>query len=219
MFKILQFFALIHFISGQNLTKPSKDPNEGKIVGGTPARIESRPFQVSLQRLGFHMCGGSIVASNIILTAAHCVSPNQANFYQIRAGSATWRSGGVTMGVKTVKIHPKYNPQTMDNDVAILELVGNLPYDARVQPIKIPSKELVAPDGTNLVVSGWGTMRSGVNTIPNGLRSAIVPVVNRFICESQYGEEAITPQMICAGKPNTDSCQGDSGKFRVIEHH
>lgn len=45
---------------------------DGKIVGGEPAEIEDYPYQISLLAYGSHSCGGSIIAPNKILTAAHC---------------------------------------------------------------------------------------------------------------------------------------------------
>lgn len=48
-----------------------------RIIGGRPINVSKLPWQVSLQRrvaFGFfHICGGSIIDSKWILTAAHCV--------------------------------------------------------------------------------------------------------------------------------------------------
>lgn len=203
-----QFFIILYvsyIINALSL----EEPNEGKIVGGSPARIQAHPHQISLQRPGwYHTCGGSIIAPNLILTAAHCIYNKNVQTYQIRAGSAMRYSGGVTIPIKNGQIHPEYNPDNNDNDVAILELTGNLKFSTTIQAIKLPPKNFVVPDNMNLVVSGWGTMKAGAATSPNGLRAAIVPYVNQTYCSSKY---FITPRMICAGKFNKDSCQGDSG--------
>lgn len=47
---------------------------DGRIVGGADAQDGQFPHQVSLRQLSSHICGGSIIAPQIILTAAHCVT-------------------------------------------------------------------------------------------------------------------------------------------------
>lgn len=49
-------------------------PLGGRIVGGDDAQVGQFPHQVSLRQLSSHICGGSIIAPQIILTAAHCVT-------------------------------------------------------------------------------------------------------------------------------------------------
>jgi len=46
----------------------------GRIVGGADAAEGQFPHQVSLRQLSSHICGGSIIAPQVILTAAHCVT-------------------------------------------------------------------------------------------------------------------------------------------------
>lgn len=45
---------------------------DGRIVGGEPTVIEKHPYQVSLQLLSRHRCGGVIISKNYVLTAGHC---------------------------------------------------------------------------------------------------------------------------------------------------
>nr|AEI58579.1 serine protease [Eupolyphaga sinensis] len=52
----------------------SNEPQlDGRIVGGSTTTIQNYPYQVSLQYGGSHICGGSIISANYVLTAAHCI--------------------------------------------------------------------------------------------------------------------------------------------------
>jgi trypsin len=58
-----------------------------QIVGGVPAQQGDFPFIVSLQTGGSHFCGGSLLNSTTVLTAAHCAQAVSATSVTIRAGS------------------------------------------------------------------------------------------------------------------------------------
>lgn len=45
---------------------------DGRIVGGEATTIEQHPYQISVQILGSHWCGGSIISDRYIVSAAHC---------------------------------------------------------------------------------------------------------------------------------------------------
>ena len=64
-----------------------------EIVGGqiAPSPI---PWQVSVQNGGQHFCGGTILDTFTILSAAHCFKRDSVDGYSIRAGSTKWSSGG-----------------------------------------------------------------------------------------------------------------------------
>merc|ERR1711913_212006 len=67
-------------------------------------------------------------------------------------------------------------------------------------------------EGTDCIVSGWGTTSSG-GSLAKILQKVTVPVVSDKKCREDYGEDAIADSMICNGydKGGKDSCQGDSG--------
>ncbi|CAO1393902.1 unnamed protein product [Diamesa tonsa] len=190
----------------------SAAPKDGKIVGGDLIQIQKVPYQVSLQYNGQHICGGSIVNNITIVTAAHCVSEFEANSLSIRAGSSLHSSGGVTKNVSKVFIHPQYNAELMDYDIAVLKLDTPLITSESIKSIALPEPNIKYPTGSLAYVSGWGLLTESSQTLTAELRGVVVPTIDRSICNKIYNG-ILSPRMLCAGYSigGKDSCQGDSG--------
>jgi trypsin len=185
-----------------------------KIVGGTVAGPNDNPFQVGLlsksvaDNFNAQFCGGTLVKANVIVTAAHCSDFVTAGQVQVLTGTRNLDGTGTRRDVVSIAIHPNWNPNTFDYDVAVWTLSSSTSG--------IPFASLASADppaGTNLLVTGWGALTEG-GSFPIDLRKATVPLVSNTTCNGRksYGG-AITSQMICAGfsSGGVDSCQGDSG--------
>ncbi|XP_033218169.1 trypsin-7-like [Belonocnema kinseyi] len=183
----------------------------GRIVGGFAADIENHPHQVSLRYKGKHVCGGSIVSEEWILTAAHCVVGSSASDYSIKAGSSYIDGFGDNVDVSEIIVHENY--ESTDYDIAALKLEEPIKYKSGIGPISLPTEEETYTSGTMATVTGWGTQRNS-GSISKRLREVKVPLVSSSKCAELYGEELITYRMICAGyikSGGRDACQGDSG--------
>ncbi|CAB0037495.1 unnamed protein product [Trichogramma brassicae] len=106
--------------SSLNLLWPSQ-----RIVGGEKTDIEQHPFQLSLQRSGFHSCGASIISRKWVVTAGHCVGAPESS-YRIGSGS-TSRFNGTLHKVAKIVRHPKYDSLAIDFDIAVIKQGGSLP--------------------------------------------------------------------------------------------
>lgn len=190
------------------------DPRDGKIVGGFPVEIEEVPYQVSMLFRGSHFCGGSIISSTFILTAAHCVdSRSNPSLWSVRVGSSKHNSGGEIIKVKKVIPHSQYVSWNVDYDFALLELEVPIDLNKKKQIVELEDQQTKTADGTVCKVSGWGTTQMPWESTTM-LRMVRVNVVDQEECETAYEKIGIiTPRMICAGikEGGKDSCQGDSG--------
>jgi trypsin len=182
------------------------------IVGGQQADIEQFPFTASVRIYDQHICGGSILSSTTVLTAAHCVYGMDWSQYSVRVGNS-YHASGTSYRVSEVRMNHYYNPDTLDSDVAILKLAGPLAFSSRVQPISLARTAI--PVGSTAWVSGWGALSEGGQS-PSSLRAVDVAILSATNCNSAYGTGVITPKMICAQTPGHDSCQGDSGGPLVV---
>jgi secreted trypsin-like serine protease len=206
-----------------------------KIVGGITAPAGKFPFQTALivsrtpegsEHLG-QFCGGSLIAQEWVLTAAHCVPDTEPGEVDIYVGSSVLPSGGPSSGaaggvrsaVDEIVVHEAYDPETSDNDIALLHVTGPIPAQLRTATAATPAhdKQFVFPLG-DAVVIGWGATAEGGRTTPQLMR-VWVDIQDSKQCEANYQEVIpslkITDNMICAGLPEggQDSCQGDSGGF------
>ncbi len=191
------------------------------IVGGEDADISDYPWQVALieQSGGWEwgFCGGSIIDDNWILTAAHCLEDININNLYVRSGSGnSYAEEGVIYGVEEIIVHPNYNANTMNNDIALIKLSDSIVFDSNSQAINIMCDYQVnlgaQNPGTEATITGWGETET--NNYNGILQVAEVLITN----SSNYGWGQIDPDMIMAGYSNggIDTCQGDSGGPMIV---
>lgn len=130
---------------------------EGRIVGGDLVPIENVPYIISMRRLGSHRCGGSIITTTRVLSAAHCTVGIPGTGFEVRAGSTTHNAGGQLVATTNVINHPQYNSGTLNNDVCVMFLASALnTAPAGVAVIAMPVQDAGVPAGITSTVSGWG---------------------------------------------------------------
>ncbi|XDV22389.1 hypothetical protein PO909_027291 [Leuciscus waleckii] len=177
------------------------------IVDGTEARPNSRPYMVSLQTNGQHICGGFLLSDEFVLTAAQC-----RNGYEILVvvGAHDLRhiKSSDVIRVKSYMSHPDYIPSTFQNDIMLLRLEKKVELNHNVRRISLPKNGEDVEAGTLCNVAGWGAMTTGPQSYR--LMEAFTTTKNQTDCHRRWKSKFFPSQMICA-YGSGGSCKGDSG--------
>uniref|UniRef100_A0A670JU78 Peptidase S1 domain-containing protein n=1 Tax=Podarcis muralis TaxID=64176 RepID=A0A670JU78_PODMU len=142
--------------SGAALAFPINDDDDDKIVGGYTCQSHSVPYQVSLNS-GYHFCGGSLINNQWVVSAAHCYKSR----IQVRLGEHSLTlNDGSEQYINSAKVirHPRYNANTLDNDIMLIKLSTQATINTRVRSISLPTSCVTT--GTQCLISGWGNTRS-----------------------------------------------------------
>ncbi|XP_046980591.1 trypsin alpha-like [Schistocerca americana] len=128
-----------------------------RIIGGTNADIADYPWQVSFQKLGSHNCGASIIGSSWVLTAAHCVDGLSLSWMSFRVGSSIRESGGSILQASSGYMHGKYDSDTTDYDITVVQVSGSL-LGSNAQVVSLSSDGYDPAAGLAVTVTGRNTL-------------------------------------------------------------
>jgi len=194
-------------LTTSNISRPNIS-----IVNGRPASECEYPWQVSLSWGGRHSCGGMIITSEWVLTAAHCLGGS----FMVTAGQhrLSRNSGNEQVrGTSRIIEHPDYNSRKTDWDFALLKVDRPFSLNGCVNTVRVPSSDVNA--GKSCMITGWGATREGGGAA-DVLQKGNVQVMSNSDCrKTGYSPGDITDAMICAQGRNSngvvDACQMDSG--------
>ncbi|XP_044039889.1 complement factor I-like isoform X2 [Siniperca chuatsi] len=212
-----------------------------RVVGGLPTQPTQIKWQVVIgMNRRFH-CGGAYIGGCWVITAAHCIGTNPSlsitkdgvsgpdslkpNLAALTVKFSVWnrykfQETTETVPVEDVLVHPRYKPNTHENDIALVRL-KKFPFSEEclsnnpaVSPVCVPwTTRLFHPNHT-CTISGWG--QDADSRLSRVLQWANVSLTED--CQRIYND-SFKPGMICAGDldGSVGACQGDNGGPLVCE--
>merc|ERR1719347_2194953 len=218
---------VIAFLVLLNTQKGGALPNGNRIINGLDARKNQYPWLVYMETASGPLCGGTVLNSRYVLTAAHCMfrdpngkpgfrQPFHASEIRVFAGVHNTEMMGLN-GEQGVRVssyvnHPGFKPRDSsfsdrwDNDYSILELMRDIQPTVTVREACLS----IPPDvGSELVIAaGWGKTEHGIASMI--LQHVELQTITRSNCASIY-QSPITKNMLCTTGWDQGTCSGDSG--------
>ncbi|CAN7940463.1 unnamed protein product [Ixodes pacificus] len=192
-----------------------------QIVGGEDAAPLEFPWQVFVQRRAghIHICGGSVINKEYIITAGHCTNtsspPSSYSVTVEKYHSGQQDPNERKLAVSEVTTHPKFVRATLEYDYALLKLETPLDFsgaDKNVMPICLPEMDQTFEDQT-CTATGWGTTVNNGETPASILQKVDLPIISFEECSQLIASVDNEDAMICAGykEVGKSTCSGDSG--------
>lgn len=195
-----------------------------KIIGGNSIEIDQVPYQISLQgrnygsNIYYHYCGGTIISTRHVLTAAHCLYGYPIELISVVAGTSQWNDNmGVRYYLKNIITHPMYK-ELQGFDIAVIALRQEIIFNDKINMIAINDQGDIPADDQPCIVSGWGYtfpirapnfipywLLQSIKFYPTELQMVQVNVISNDQCHETYTQMSLATE-ICTYKWSEGAC-------------
>ncbi|KAK7869888.1 hypothetical protein R5R35_006690 [Gryllus longicercus] len=183
---------------------------DARIINGNTASRGQFPYQAALYLNGVSFCGGSLISTRWILTAAHCASGiSRFTVYLGAQNLQVNEAGRLVISTTSKIVHSGYNGNTLNNDIAVINLNQDVSLSSYIQPIRFASGSATYA-GITARVSGWGRT-SDTSGVSNTLNYADLSIITNTVCSQTFGSIIVSSTLCASTASGRSTCNGDSG--------
>lgn len=207
---------------------PSLEPlmpyfTDNHVIKGEEAVPHSAPYIISLSQKdnSSHICGGTLIAKDWIITAAHCIPKRDAVGMGVVAGLHKRGDLDETTQQRVVdfgRVHEMFDKGVGPYDIALLHVSVPFEFNVNVQPASLPFFNEI-PTGSSALY-GWGQTKAWLLTAARSLQTVELEVLEWDDCKTALGEDTqLHETNVCTSSNNAgiSACNGDSGGPLVQE--
>lgn len=209
--------------------RQAEEFSNSRIVGGVPAGLGQYPFQAGLLGdiiglNGVSVCGGSLVSTNRVVTAAHCWfdGVHQAWRLTIVLGTVRLFEGGTRIETSAVVTHPNWSPTLVRNDVAVVYLTNPVAVSDTISPVALPTgNELFETfAGDRAIAVGFGLTSDGGSLTANQYLSHVnLNIISNTLCSLSFPLIVQASNICTSGIGGVGTCGGDSGGPLIVQRN
>jgi Leucine-rich repeat (LRR) protein len=163
-----------------------------------------------------HFCSGTVVAENLIVTAAHCVFDKRPQDFQILFGPDTKSNSAVLRNPEALSTFKKFQKFESNFDIAWVRFTGGLPQG--FQPVEIWHQPGALTPQSSLTIAGYGRTASQCSfddpTCQGGKLLYVDTKVREFV---NHGR--LFNLIVIGPRPDHGPCFGDSGGPAYIQRN
>lgn len=153
---LITFKIFFYILLSMNISDKIMGQMMQRILGGEIADEHGFPWIASIRILGYHKCGGSILNSYWILTAAHCLINHEPETITIVIGTNNLIIGGHAYRADSIHTHFNYSKELRFNDIGLVKVDKKINFTSVIKPIKLPIHDIGENDLIS-IFTGWGT--------------------------------------------------------------